>query len=60
MGLESFCFFLRLRTLFIGGVLVKRLQAGYRVFPGLESSHRPVKVPSSGFLGSLASGLSNL
>ena len=37
--LESFCFFLRLRTLFASEVPVMMPQAGYRLFPGLESSH---------------------
>ena len=37
--LEKFCFFLRLRTSFTSGVSVIMLQAGYKVFVGLESSH---------------------
>ena len=58
-GLESFCFFLRVRASFITGVLVMMLCGGcitrFRDNP-LGFS----KVPSSGFLGLVTSGLSNL
>ena len=58
-GLESFCFFLRVRASFIAGVLVMMLCGGcitrFRDNP-LGFS----KVPSSGFLGLVTSGLSNL
>ena len=39
IGLESFCFFLRVRTSFSSEVLVMMLQAMCGVFLGLETSH---------------------
>ena len=38
-GFERFCFFMRVQTSFVGGILVVMLQEVSRIFPGLGTSH---------------------
>ena len=56
-GLESFCFFFRMRSSFANGVLVMVLRWRYVGCPQVLGFAR---VPSSEFLGLVASWLSNL